>query len=153
VAVAAVAAVAKAACKRVRPRRECRRLHETPPAQNLLITSEDGMGRSSNAKHQAAWRKRRRTQGSRPVTVWLDQALFARVAQVSQGAHATRELVITRALTHAMLSQQRVPDAYWWNLRQTLEAQERAAGKGGTASASRASDETGTSETPSSAAS
>jgi len=79
----------------------------------------------SNAKHQAAWRARQRNQGSRPVSVWLDQTLFSRVTQVSQNAHAPRELVITHALAQALLSQRRVPDAYWSDLRQTLEAQER----------------------------
>jgi len=59
------------------------------------------------------------------VTGWLDETILARLTQVSQHAHAPRELVITHALTQALLSQRRVPDAYWWNLRQTLEAQGR----------------------------
>ncbi len=76
----------------------------------------------SNAKHQAAWRARRRAQGSRPVTLWLNQFTLARLSQVCQNAHAPKSFVLRRALDFAFA---RARDPYWHTVRQEWEAQKR----------------------------
>jgi hypothetical protein len=85
-----------------------------------------------NSEHQAAYRARQRAKGRHTVTVWLMESNYAGLAQICQRHGLPRELVVNHALTYALLSSRRMPDSYWYNLRQSLEAHKREAGNNGT---------------------
>jgi hypothetical protein len=90
-----------------------------------------------NSEHQAVYRARQRAKGQHETTLWLTESNYARLTQICQSHALPRELVVNHALAWALLSQNRLPDSYWDNLRQSLESQKREAGNNGSAFAVR----------------
>ena len=76
----------------------------------------------SNAKHQTKWRERQRAQGSRPVTLWLNQFTLGRLSQVCQRTKAPAALTLRYAIDFAF---GKARDDYWYTVRQAWESVKR----------------------------